>query len=83
MHDQTHGKAQSKQVVKDLASSCHSLFTSTKGQHCNVTHNRNNFCPLTYLSGQQFICYLSRDAGIKQWKCASRKKKIEQYSNVN
>ena len=66
MQDQTHGMAQTKQVEKDLASSCHSLFTSTTGQHCNVTHNRNHFCPLTYLSSQQLICYLSRDTGIKQ-----------------
>ena len=67
IHDQTHGMAQSKQVEKYLASCCHSLFSrSTKGQHCNVTHNRKNFCPLTYLSGQQLICYLSHDTGIKQ-----------------
>ena len=62
MHDQTHGKAQSKQVVKDLAQPIRVHKRTT----LQCYPQSNNFFPLTYLSGQQFICYLSPDAGIKQ-----------------
>ena len=42
MQDQTNGMAQSKQVEKDLASSCHSLFTSSLFVTCHVTQVSNN-----------------------------------------
>ena len=63
IHDQTHGMAQSKQVEKDLASCCHTLFSRPQKDNIAMLPTIENIFArsLTWVVNSLFVtCHMTQ-----------------------